>query len=72
MLKYKLENGVMLESEDGNYVLTADILPLLVGLKSLDERLKDFQMMFSGGTLNSEIFRDVQFIIEDLINGVEK
>ena len=66
MLKYKLVDGEMVESEEGNYVLTADLRALSIGLKSLEDRIKDFSVMYPVNSHNNEIFRDILFLIDEV------
>ena len=66
MLKYKLVDGEMVESEEGNYVLTADLRALSIGLKSLEDSIKDFSVMYPVNSHNNEIFRDILFLIDEV------
>ena len=68
MLKYKLVDGELVESEDGTYLHTSDIQALSIALGRLKDRIKDYSVMYPVTAYNSEIFQDIFLLIED-VNG---
>ena len=66
MLKYKLVDGELVESEDGTYIHVADIRALSIVLGRLKDRIKDYSIMYPVTSYNSEIFQDIFLLIEDV------